>query len=376
MKRKCTFVLALAVALTMLVLAGCGPAITTTVPTTTAPTTTPEPTTTEAPANPMAVGRFEWKNPPVDLETYIRFNDDGTYYAFFFGGGVIEAGMYELLDEEFEYNAGPGPDEDYSTIEDNEKATASQVVIFRSYGGKEQKVAYEDNELRDMSLGGMSNNQTMLHNKDFDYDPANEQSVVVHQYYYNNEAGSNLILYHDRTFVDFTGDIGEEGNWVMNADGSFTLTSTDNNDAQYTLVIDGGMATYKKGSQTLELSASVGNTPVIVFLVEGIQVGLPMAVDMHIDCFADGTVKAFVYVAAVDAVLEVDSGTYTVADIYKFTFDFETAGEIAGQPDFSSATASSLEIDVPYTADVIANFAGNETPMSIDTVLRGTLTMG
>jgi hypothetical protein len=101
-----------------------------------------------------------------------------------------------------------------------------------------------------------------------------------------------------------------------------------------------------------------------------------MPVDMRLDLMADGSVKAFIYVAAVDADLEVDAGTYTVADIFNYTFTFETAGEIAGEADFATATESSVEVNVPYKADVTADFQGTETPMSIDTVLNGVVTVG
>lgn len=378
MKRKLSAILALMIALSVMLLAGCTGAPTTTAPTTvptTAPTTT-ETTVPTEPASPLAVGRFEWKNPPVDLETFIRFNEDGTYYAKFFGGGVIEAGLYELLDEEIEYSVTGGKDENFDTFEDNEKAKAPQTVLFKSYDGKQQKGAYVDNEIRDISLGGMSNHQTMAHNKEFAYDPSTEQPIVVRQYYFEGEAGSNLVLYHDKSFADYTGEVGEEGSWVMNEDGSFTLTSVDNKNAEYKLVPGEGSATYTKAGTTIDLSAAIGDAPVIVFEVKDIQVGLPMGVDMRLDCMADGTVKAIVHIAAINADLEVDKGTYTVAEIFKFTFNFETAGEIAGEPDFGSATASSIDVNVPYKADVVASFNGADTPMSIDTVLKGTVKSG
>lgn len=372
MKRKFSVMLILAVVVALLALTGCGPAPTTTAPTTTAPTTT-APTTTEAPANPLLAGRFEWKNPPVDLETMIHFNADGTYYAKFFGGGVIDAGMYELVEGSLEYSVGPGADEDWETVEDNDKATADQYVLFKSYSGAEQKVAYVGDELIDISLGGMANHQTMLHKTDFVYDPTTEQPIIVRQYYFNGEAGSNLALYHDKTFADYTGDIGEEGTWVMNDDGSFTLTSTDNNDAQYTLIPTDLGAKYTKDDMVLDLSSKAGDVAVMIFKVEGIQVGLPMPVDMHIDCFGDGTVKAFIYIAAINSDMQVDQGTYTVAEVYKYSFNFETAGVIEGVPDFNSATATSIDVDVPYKADVVVSDNGTDTPMSIDTTLRGTI---
>jgi hypothetical protein len=368
----------------MLTLSACGGSETTTTTTTAAPeeTTTeaPEETTTEA-TEPeetgIAAGRFEITVPGAeDLETYIKFNGDGTYYAFFFGGGVIEAGTYEVVDEAVEYFADAGADGDYATAEDNTVETSEQAVVFTSYEGKTQTVAYVDNELRDMELGGMSSNQTAIHNPEFEYDPANEQAVVVRQYFFDGQEGASLTLYHNKTFVDYTGEIGDEGTWEMNDDGSFTLTSTENDDAEYTLTGDQAAASYEKGSETLELSATAGDAAVMVFEAKEIQVGLPMPVDMRLDLMADGSVKAFIYVAAVDADLEVDAGTYTVADIFNYTFTFETAGEIAGEADFATATESSVEVNVPYKADVTADFQGTETPMSIDTVLNGVVTVG
>ncbi len=377
MRKKILLSIILLIAVSLLALSGCAGNSTTTTTTTEATTTASETTTTEAPATGLTAGRYEWKDPQADLETFIRFNDDGTYYAFFFGGGVIEAGTYELLDESIEYYINGGADEDFETVEDNETATAEQTVVLYNYSGGEQKIAYTEDELRDFSLGGMSNHQTMDHKADFEYDPANEQPVIVRQYYFGGEAGSNLILYHDKSFLDYTGDIGEEGTWVMNGDGSFTLTSADNGDAEYTLVGTETGAAYTKNGETIDLSATAGDQAVMVFMVEGLEgTGLPMAVDMHIDCMADGTVAAYVYVAAVDADLLVDSGTYTVEEVYKYTFNFETAGEIQGEPDFATATDSSLEVNVPYKADVVANFNGSETPLTIDAVLNGTVTVG
>jgi hypothetical protein len=383
MNKKMLVLIALVIALAMLTLSACGGSETTTT-TTAAPeeTTTeaPEETTTEATEaeeTGIAAGRFEITVPGAeDLETYIKFNGDGTYYAFFFGGGVIEAGTYEVVDEAVEYFADAGADGDYATAEDNTVETSEQAVVFTSYEGKTQTVAYVDNELRDMELGGMSSNQTAIHNPEFEYDPANEQAVVVRQYFFDGQEGASLTLYHNKTFVDYTGEIGDEGTWEMNDDGSFTLTSTENDDAEYTLTGDQAAASYEKGSETLELSATAGDAAVMVFEVKEIQVGLPMPVDMRLDLMADGSVKAFIYVAAVDADLEVDAGTYTVADIFNYTFTFETAGEIAGEADFATATESSVEVNVPYKADVTADFQGTETPMSIDTVLNGVVTVG
>ena len=113
MKKKILLSIILLIAVSLLALSGCAGNSTTTTTTTEETTTASETTTTEAPATGLTAGRYEWKNPPVDLESYVRFNDDGTYYAYYFGGGVIEAGTYELLDESIEYYINGGADEDF-----------------------------------------------------------------------------------------------------------------------------------------------------------------------------------------------------------------------------------------------------------------------
>lgn len=42
--------------------------------------------------------------------SFVRLNEDGTYYAKYFDGGVMEAGTYRVLDEDMEYYADGGTD--------------------------------------------------------------------------------------------------------------------------------------------------------------------------------------------------------------------------------------------------------------------------
>ena len=81
----------------------------------------------------------------------------------------------------------------------------------------------------------------------------------------------------------------------------------------------------------------------------------------------NGTGKSSLF-AAIKGELEADKGTYTVADVFNYTFNFETAGEIAGQPDWASATTSGIGVNVPYAATVQA--MGSD--LVIDVQLAGT----
>ncbi|MDO5424178.1 MAG: hypothetical protein Q4F41_10665 [Eubacteriales bacterium] len=316
-------------------------------------------------------------DPEISMQCFIRFNEDGTYYGSFFDKGVVEAGTYEVLEEELEYYSAPGEDGNYEETADNETATASQVIALTSYkDGSVQKCAFVDDQLVDITLGGMSTHKTLTHNPDYAYDPENDElPIVVQVYYANEEEGSSLTLYHDKTFVDYTGDVGLEGTWEETEEGSYTLTDED--EKEYTLVVnEDGTAAYTQDETTTTLKDSVGEAELLTFAAEDIEVGLPMGVDMQIVCAEDGTCQAIVLVEEVGAEMVVDEGTYTVTEIFNYTFNFETAGEIAGEADFASATATSIEVNVPYKADVTGDFQGNETPMTIDTVLNGTITMG
>lgn len=323
----------------------------------------------------MTTGIYELQNDPeITFQCFIHFNDDGTYYGSFFDKGVVEAGTYELLDEELEYYSGPGEDGNYDAVEDNETATASQVVALTPYGGETQKCAYVDDQLVDITLGGMSTHKTLTHNTEYAYDPATDETpIAVYTYYADQEEGSSLTLYHDKTFVDYTGETGVEGTWADNGDGTYTLTDDDGN--EYTLTAaDDGTAQYAKGDETVELGGLAAEK--VTFSAEDVQVGLPMGVAVRIECNDDGTCQTIVSVEEVGAEMVVDQGTYAVADIYNYTFTFDNAGEIAGEADFASATPTSIQVNVPYKADVTGDFQGNQTPMSIDTTLNGTVTIG
>lgn len=274
-----------------------------------------------AEGNPVLEGVYDLEKNDFGMETFYHFNADGTYYASFFMGAVTDAGTYEIKNEELAYMVSAGADGTAGT-EDDEMATATQIVELVSYVNPTPvKVAYVDGKLVDISLAGMANHRTMALTEGKAYDASTETPIKVVNLYADNLEGNTLTLYHDKSFVDYTGEMGIYGTWEKNEDGSYTLTDEDDEDNVFTLTWND-----------------------------------------------DGTCVLLVNITAIGMELEADKGTYTVADVFNYTFNFETAGEIAGQPDWASATTSGIGVNVPYAATVQA--MGSD--LVIDAQLAGT----
>lgn len=304
-----------------------------------------------AEGNPVLEGVYDLEKNDFGMETFYHFNADGTYYASFFMGAVTDAGTYEIKDEELAYMVSAGADGTAGT-EDDEMATATQIVELVSYVNPTPvKVAYVDGKLVDISLAGMANHRTMALTEGKAYDASTETPIKVVNLYADNLEGNTLTLYHDKSFVDYTGEMGIYGTWVKNEDGT---------------------ASYSLGDgETKDLTTSIGPVAFNVFKAENVQVATAdttMGANLTLNCYDDGTCVLLVNITAIGMELEADKGTYTVADVFNYTFNFETAGEIAGQPDWASATTSGIGVNVPYAATVQA--MGSD--LVIDAQLAGT----
>ncbi|MFR8317189.1 MAG: hypothetical protein ACLU94_03470 [Catenibacillus sp.] len=312
------------------------------------------------------------------LNSFYRFNEDGSYYAKFFDGGVVDTGTWQILDESLEYSTSGGADEDWGTVEDNDKATAPQIVEVTSYlDGSVIKMAYDGDKLCDIVLGGMAGNKTMAHEADYNYVASVEEvPIIIAEFYANNSVGSMLTLNHDKTFGDTTGDLFLNGTWEMTDSKNYKLTYADETTAVLAIGEDGKSAvlTLADGS-AIELADRIdnGEAAVAVMTLEAkdAQVGLPMGVDLLLNAYDDGTCELAVYVAAIDTTIVADTGTYAVDAAMQFTFTFENAGEIAGVPNYDSATESGIEVTAEYVADVVIDNAGTQTPLSIRSALTG-----
>lgn len=318
-----------------------------------------------------------WRTEEAGMACFYHFNGDLTYYGSFFMGAMTEAGTYEVVEEEKEYIAGPGEDGEMGTADDVlEKAPA--FVRFTSYDGKVQEAAIVDETFPDISFGGMANHRALPHDAAYQYVASEEEvPIVIAVYYADNEEGNSLTLYHDKSFVDYSGATGLEGTWEKKEDGSFVLTTDEGQ--EMSLVPGDEGAEYTAGGETVVLAGKVSHGDIVCsFRMEGVEnTGLPMAVDLRIDCKDDDTCQLIVEVAAVNAELVADEGTYEVGgDMFSYTFHFGTAGDIQSEADYTTATANSIGLKVPYKADVTVEFSGAETPLTIDTVLEGTVTIG
>lgn len=349
---------------------------------------TAEESTSES--NPEASGEVQmwdgyYKDESTGLLSFVHFYEDGTYYAKYFEGSILDAGSYQVLEEELEYSVDGGADGDMTTEADNTKATASQVVVMTSYKSREpMKIAYVDDQLCDMSLGGMASHRTMLHDVGYAYNPnTDETAIELFVFYLGNNIGSNFILSHNRTFVDVTGDMFLDGSWDMKEAGVYALTYSDNSKATLTVDASGSKAVLAKadGSEldlkdTYEDEGDLSGVVVMSLTMEDAQVGLPMGVNLRLDCYGDNTCKMIVEVAQIGVELEADQGTYSMSETMKFTFNFENAGEVVGDPDYASATESSIDVAAAYKADVEVEFNGATTPLSVDSEVKGTYVMG
>ncbi len=166
-----------------------------------------------AEGNPVLEGVYDLEKNDFGMETFYHFNADGTYYASFFMGAVTDAGTYEIKDEELAYMVSAGADGTAGT-EDDEMATATQIVELVSYVNPTPvKVAYVDGKLVDISLAGMANHRTMALTEGKAYDASTETPIKVVNLYADNLEGNTLTLYHDKSFVDYTGEMGIYGTW-------------------------------------------------------------------------------------------------------------------------------------------------------------------
>ena len=312
--------------------------------------------------------------------SFYRFNEDGTYYASLLGGGVTDAGTYELKDEELEYYADGGKDGDINTLEDNTIVTAKQVIEIVSYkGGEPIKMAFDNNRLCDISLAGIANHRNMDHVPDYPYNPeVDEVAIEVYLFYANESAGSTITLSHNRTFMDVTGDVMCEGTWEMLMPGEFILVyEEEENTGTLNVSEDGKSAVLvTPAGEEIALVMSLDEEEDLQEVVLSLtaveqQVGLPMGVDVRVDCYADETCKLIIYVAAVGADLEVDAGTYTISPTYQFEFQFETAGTINGTPNYETANEEGLEVSLIYVADGTVEFNGAETALTLNSELKG-----
>lgn len=256
---------------------------------------------------------------------FFKFKEDGTYYGFFYSGGILDCGTYSVEAKEKEYNAEPGADGDWYTLEDNKMAKASTVIVMESFvTGVKEEVAYDKDQICDATLGSMASHITLPHKADYEYNAeTDEYDIPLKVYYANGDGSATLTLYHNNKFSDYTGEDEVTGTWEQK-DNIYTLKS-DAGDS-YTITLDesthGREGEYAKGNDVQKIKNNTGKgKTVAVFRGE-----------------ADGKKAVLKCLDNEKCSLEmggkvVDSGYYTVANSYQYIFEFDSAGEIAGTAD-------------------------------------------
>lgn len=308
----------------------------------------------------------------MGIESFIHFNEDGTYYASYFDKAAVDAGTYEVLDEELEYYPDTSGDDVGDT--DGEMAASSQVVAFTSFvTGETQKVAYVEDALLDMSLGGLGNHRNLRHKADYKYVAENEEmSIEIAAYFAGGSTGSAITLGHNGSFMDATGDELLEGTWEQKNVGEYALNYDDGTKGTLKIADDKKTAELTRGDEVVTVEAMGAEGSAFTLSNPSVEVGVPITVELRLDCAEDGTCELFVVVSQINTEISIDKGTYTMSDAAKGSFEFEKAGACEAAPDYSTATDNSVDLNMAYKADLTIEMNGESTDISVDTVLTGT----
>ena len=383
MKKAFCLIIALALVFS---LAACGNTTGSSVSETAAPEEAPvtEPTPDDASVSSLAltegvywIGEKDETGIPF---TWIKFYEDGTYYEKDFGGGMLSAGTYELLNEGTEYMEDS--DGDKMAMEGDPVKTSEQTVILTDYQtGSARRIAYVDDALVDMTIGnGVSNHRTLLHDTEYPFDENTDViAIQLFVFYANNDAGANFILNHNRTFEDVTGDFFDDGTWDMTAPGEYELTYSDGSKANLSIQDGGKNASLTRADGTVtelkddykeDLSFSVVKQMELRNEEVAVE-GLPMSVALRLDAYSDGSAQLVVEIAAIGAELIAETGTFEADAAMHVTFHFEKAGDLAGTPDYAGVVDNTIPITVQYAAEVEPEFNGAPTAMKLDAELTG-----
>lgn len=157
-----------------------------------------------------------------------------------------------------------------------------------------------------------------------------------------------------------------------------------------TLSLTDGGASYEKGGETVELASKLTAGEVVAeFAPEG---EVPVTGVPGMDGPSDCAVKLLVYGNdTMELVTDifgnevvVDKGTYTVdtsGPIPVYAFTFESASELASEPDYASATESSIVLNLNYAVTDAAcsvDVGGNvmDLSLSLEAAMAYTFVMG
>lgn len=321
------------------------------------------------------------------MPCYCHFSEDGTYYASGFDGGMTDAGTYEVTDKAIEYYAeldDPTQMGGGANVIESSKTTSKQAVILTSYkDGSVQEIAFDNDKLCDFTFMGQSEHATFDHDAAYSYVADDMETPIAILTLYNGNSDSTLTLYHNKSYRDYTGLVGGNGTWEQ-TDIGYTLNKDG---TEITLTLKDGGASYVSGDTSAELT----NTVVIAGSVEFVSDSVHIDGILGMEDGADGIIRVTaaegVAIASLDLPtlgqtgVELDIGTYEedLSGMFPaYAFSFEKLGEIAAEPDYASATESSIVLNLALKADGSSTFVllGNDMNLIFDAVAKYTYTIG
>ena len=287
----------------------------------------------------MTDGYYYYVIADMNNVSFIHFNEDGTYYASYLQGASLDAGTYEVVDQAVEYYEDVNGD-GVADPDDGQVFTSEKAVILRSFlTPGEQVIAYADDTLQDMDLGGgLAHHRNMVHKADYPYNPiVDEDPITIAEFYAHGSTGDAIFFGHDGSFTDGTGDLLRFGTWTVVDADTYNLLFDDDTTGTFTYNADHTAATMVVGDEVTELvadvNASTADAP--LYLLNGsLEIENPEYGTIPYDITGvmntDNTVK--LQIVAYGTAMDLDQGTWSLADNgYTVNFVFDNAGEVVSE---------------------------------------------
>ena len=142
----------------------------------------------------------------------------------------------------------------------------------------------------DMSLGGLGNHRNLRHKADYAYVAENEEMPIeIAVCFAGGSTGSAITLAHDGSFVDATGDELLDGTWKQEGTSEYTLTYADGTEGSLKIADDKKTAELARGEEKVTVETMEEEGSAFTLSNPSVEVGVPITVELRLDCAADGT---------------------------------------------------------------------------------------
>ena len=236
-------------------------------------------TTDEAVGAELTAGVFEYLMKPEGhdpMYNFLRFYENGVFYASIYGGSQHVAGVYEVIDEACEYEESGGT-----------KKQAPKAIAMTNVDGSDYvTVAYDDENgvIGDFEPFFMAE---FVHNLNPDAEITEETGVTMAEYVLGENEYSVVAIKHNGTYQDTIGLL-LEGNWLLEGD-TYTLTDEESGDS-YTLTLqnEGDNAEYVGPDGSKETLNLLQNAEVMTSFIGEVSTETYGVLDAVIDCLDNG----------------------------------------------------------------------------------------